>query len=101
MDNLAEDGQGIAVTDECSISGKNRMEIVGIAPEQASSVKLVYSDASSKTTPVVEGAFAFNGTNPGQSEPYPTAVEWLGSEGTNDGAASLPVVEDEFCLPAE
>jgi hypothetical protein len=90
----------ILVTDECGSSGENRMEITGLAPEDTTSVRLKESDGSSHVTSVVEGAFRFQGTNPGAVDPYPTEVQWL-HNGTASGTSSLPVNGDEFCLPAE
>jgi hypothetical protein len=92
--------EGIAVTDECATTGHQLMEITGLAPEGASTVRLTFSDGSSRSTAVIDGAFRFDGTNPGPSDPYPTGVEWL--EGTTStGSAELPVAGDQFCLPAE
>ncbi len=91
-------GQGISVSDECGTSGHNLMEIIGLAPEGATGVRLKNSDGTSKTTFVVDGAFKFDGTNPGPSEAFPVGVEWL--ESGVSGAAGLPIVGDEFCLPA-
>lgn len=90
----------IVVTDECGSSGENRMEITGLAAEGATSVRLKESDGNSRLTSVVEGAFRFQGTNPGAGDPYPTEVQWL-HEGTASGTSGLPVNGDEFCLPAE
>jgi len=95
------EGQGISVSDECSTSSKNLMEITGLAPEGTVQVRLNISDGTSQTVPVVSGAFKVDGTNPRPGDPYPTGVEWLGSDGSSGGSAPLPVVGDEFCLPAE
>lgn len=93
------DGRGITVGDECGTSGRQLMEIVGLAPEGATSVRLENNDGSSTEAPVVDGAFKFDATNPAPGEPYPTAVEWLGAEGAHIGTAGLPVDGDQFCPP--
>jgi hypothetical protein len=93
-------GSAILVSDECGSSGENRMAITGLAPEGATSVRLKESDGASHLTSVVEGAFRFQGTNPGADDPYPIEVQWL-HEGTATGSSALPVNGDEFCLPAE
>ena len=94
-------GQAITVGDECGAAEANRMEIVGLAPAGAASVRLTSSDGSSSTTQVIRGAFRFEGTNPAPGEPYPTGVQWLADDGAESGSAPLPVNGDNFCLPAE
>jgi hypothetical protein len=93
------EGHGVSVGDECGSSGKNLMEITGLAPEGAADVRLISSDGTSQTTSVVSGAFKFDGTNPVAGGPYPTGIEWLGSNGSSVGTAGLPVDGDQFCLP--
>ena len=93
-----DEGQTIGVSDECGSSGSNRMTITGLAPEGTHTVRLRFSDGSSKDTTVEAGAFIFEGTNPGTGDPYPTGVRWLGSGGTDLGTAELPVVGDQFCI---
>jgi hypothetical protein len=95
------EGRGISVSDECGTSGRNLMEITGLAPEGTAQVRLNISDGTSQTVPVVSGAFKVDGTNPSQGDPYPTGVEWVGNDGTSGGSAPLPVAGDEFCLPAQ
>lgn len=97
-DSGAASGQGINITDECGSSGHQLMEITGLAPEGVTSVRLLYSDGSAVSAPVLQGAFKFEGPNPSPGERYPTAVEWLGASGPL-GAAGLPVRGDEYCLP--
>ena len=99
-DEAVNAGEAVTVSDECGSSGSNRMEITGLAPDGAATVKLNSSDGTSMETSVVDGAFRFEGTNPGQGEPYPTGVEWVSSGGTSTGSAGLPVNGDEFCEPA-
>jgi len=94
-------GRGIAVSDECGASGRNLMEITGLAPQGTSEVRLNSSDGVSRSTLVMDGAFKFDGVNPRPGGPYPTGVQWLGAAGSDRGAAGLPVAGDEFCLPAE
>jgi hypothetical protein len=96
----AEAERSITVSDECSSTGENRMEITGLAPEGTTTVRLDFTDNSHKTTSVVDGAFRFEGTNPAPGAAYPTGVEWL-TNGISEGSAPLPVKGDEFCLPAE
>jgi hypothetical protein len=49
---------------------------------------------------VIDGAFAFDGTNPAQGAPYPIAVEWeAANAATSTATAALPVEGDNFCLP--
>jgi hypothetical protein len=93
------EGHGIAVGDECGTSGKNLMEIVGLAPEGAVSARLRSSDGASQTTSVIDGAFRFDGTNPAEGAPYPTGVEWATTSGASLNTAPLPVQGDNFCLP--
>jgi hypothetical protein len=93
-------GEATTVTDECGSSGHQRMEITGLAPEGATAVRLVKSDGSSTATAVVDGAFKFDGTNPGPDDPYPTGVEWLDGA-TALGGANLPIVGGQFCLPTD
>jgi len=93
------EGKGIWVADECGSSGQNRMEITGLAPEGASSVRLDSSNGGHEETTVVDGAFRFEGTNPDAGAPYPAGVEWVASNGHPSGEASLPVNGDEFCSP--
>ena len=95
----ASAGEGIDITDECGSSGNQLMEITGLAPAGASSVRLLYSDGSAVSAPVQEGAFKFEGRNPSPGEMYPSAVEWVGAGGAV-GAAGLPVHGGEYCLPA-
>jgi hypothetical protein len=96
--DIAE-GHGISVGDECGTSGRNLMEITGLAPEGAVSVRLRSSDGTSKTTPVIDGAFRFDGTNPVQGAAYPIGVEWVAASGASMATAALPVEGDNFCLP--
>jgi hypothetical protein len=98
-DSGSASGEGINITDECGSSGDQLMEITGLAPEGVTSVRLLYSDGSSVSASVEEGAFKFEGQNPSPGERYPTGVEWLGAGGAV-GAAGLPVHGDEYCLPA-
>jgi hypothetical protein len=93
------EGHATSVGDECGSTGKNLMEITGLAPEGVLSVRLVSSDGTSQSTSVVSGAFKFDGTNPVAGGPYPTGLEWLGSDASRVGTAGLPVQGDEFCLP--
>jgi hypothetical protein len=93
-------GHGVSVSDECGSTGKNLMEIIGLAPQAAARVRLLSSDGSSRTAPVLSGAFKFDGTNPAAGEPYPTGLEWVDSSGSSLGTAGLPVHGDEFCLPS-
>jgi hypothetical protein len=93
-------GQGITVTDECAAGSPQRMEITGLAPEGTVSVRLRWSDGGGQDTAVLDGAFRFEGTNPGPADPYPVGVEWLDRAGAASGTAPLPVRGEEFCLPA-
>jgi hypothetical protein len=93
------EGHGISVGDECGSSGKNLMEITGLAPEGAMSARLRSSNGTSQRTPVIDGAFRFDGTNPAEGAPYPTGVEWMAASGASMGSAALPVEGDNFCLP--
>jgi hypothetical protein len=92
------EGHGIAVGDECGTNGRNLMEIIGLAPEGAANARLISSDGTSQTTPVIDGAFRFDGTNPAEGAPYPTGVEWVAASGASMGTAGLPVEGDNFCL---
>jgi hypothetical protein len=94
-----DEGKAISVTDECSASGHQLMEVTGFAPEGVMSVRLVSSDGSYETTSVVDGAFKFDGTNPAEGAPYPTGVAWIASGGANVGTAQWPVEGDQFCIP--
>ena len=93
------EGHAISVGDECGSTGKNLMEITGLAPEGVVSVRLISSDGTSQSTSVVSGAFKFDGTNPVAGGPYPTGIEWLGSDASRVGTAGLPVAGDQFCEP--
>lgn len=92
--------RGITVTDECGAAGHRLMEITGLAPDDATTARLLWTNGTAETTAVQEGLFAFEGTNPQPGEPYPTTVEWLGAA-TVIGRAALPVVDGNFCLPSE
>jgi hypothetical protein len=94
-------GEGITVNDECGSTGEHLMEIIGLAPEDASAVRLLISDDKFRTAPTEEGAFKFDATNPEPGRPYPTGVEWVDSAGAGLGTAPLPVSGDEFCPPAQ
>lgn len=91
-------GQAISVTDECGTAGQNAMEITGLAPDGAATVRLDVSDGSSVTTGVTRGVFKFDGTNPGPSAPYPTSVTWIAGAGYATGGAALPVEGNHFCI---
>jgi hypothetical protein len=91
-------GQAITVSDECGTSGSGRLELVGLAPDGATTVRLRYSDGTTTETSVLSGAFRFEGNNPKPRAPYPNGVEWLDS-GSPSGTAGLPVNGDEFCPP--
>ena len=91
-------GRGITVTDECGAVGSQLMEITGLAPEGATTVRLIYNAGTSQTAPVEDGTFKFDGSNPRPNEPYPSAVEWQ-SNGQPSGTALLPVENGQFCLP--
>lgn len=91
-------GEGITVSDECASTGAQLMEITGLAPEAATAVRLLYTDGTSVTEPVVEGACKFEGHNPRPQAPYATAVQWV-SEGQAGETALLPVRDGQFCLP--
>jgi hypothetical protein len=93
------EGHGVSITDECATTGNNLMEITGLAPEGVLSVRLISSDGTSRSTSVLTGAFKFDGTNPVAGAPYPTGVEWLGSDAGRVGTAGLPVNGDQFCEP--
>jgi hypothetical protein len=93
------EGQATSVGDECGSTGKNLMEITGLAPEGVVSVRLISSDGTARSTSVVSGAFKFDGTNPVAGGPYPTGVEWVGSDAGRVGTAGLPVNGDQFCEP--
>jgi hypothetical protein len=91
-------GQTIEVLDECGAKERNRMEITGLAPANATDTLLVYSDGTSVTSTVVDGAFKFDAANPVSGGPYPTHVEWVDSSGSTLASAKLPVREGEFCI---
>jgi hypothetical protein len=93
------EGHGVSITDECATTGNNLMEITGLAPEGVLSVRLISSDGTSQSTSVASGAFKFDGTNPMAGGPYPTGIEWVGSNGGSVGTAGLPVAGDHFCEP--
>jgi hypothetical protein len=93
------EGHATSVGDECGSTGKNLMEITGLAPEGVVSVRLISSAGTSRSTSVVSGAFKFDGTNPVAGGPYPTGVEWVGSDANRVGTAGLPVAGDQFCEP--
>jgi hypothetical protein len=93
------EGHATSVGDECGSTGKNLMEITGLAPEGVLSVRLISSDGTSRSTPIVSGAFKFDGTNPIAGVPYPTGLEWVGSDASRAGTAGLPVAGDQFCEP--
>jgi hypothetical protein len=93
------EGHATSVGDECGSTGKNLMEITGLAPEGVVSVRLISSDGTSRSTSVVSGAFKFDGTNPVADGPYSTGIEWVGSNGSSVGTAGLPVAGDHFCEP--
>lgn len=93
------EGHGVSITDECARTGKNLMEITGLAPEGVVSVRLISSDGTSLSTSVTSGAFKFDGTNPVAGGPYPTGLEWVGSDASRAGTAGLPVAGDQFCEP--
>jgi len=93
------EGEGVTVLDECGTTGKNLMEITGLAPDGAAGVRLLHSDGTIASAPLTDGAFRFEGTNPAEGEPYPTSVEWVGANGGSAGTASLPVRDGKFCLP--
>jgi hypothetical protein len=93
------EGHATSVGDECGSTGKNLMEITGLAPGGVLSVRLISSDGTSRSTPVLSGAFKFDGTNPVAGGPYPTGVEWVGSDAGRVGTAGLPVNGDQFCEP--
>ena len=93
------EGHGVSVGDECGSTGKNLMEITGLAPNGAVSVRLISSDKTSRSASVVSGAFKFDGTNPVAGGPYPTGLEWVGSDASRVGTAGLPVNGDQFCEP--
>ncbi len=93
------EGHGISITDECATTGDDLMEITGLAPEGVVGVRLIHSDGTSQSTSVASGAFRFDGTNPVAGGPYPTGIEWVGSNGGSVGTAGLPVDGDQFCEP--
>ena len=93
------EGDATSVGDECGSTGKNLMEITGLAPEGAVSVRLISSDGASRSTSVVDGAFKFDGTNPVAGGPYPTGLEWVRSDARGLGTAGLPVNGGQFCEP--
>jgi hypothetical protein len=94
------EGHGVSIADECATTGKNLMEITGLAPEGVVTVRLISSDGTSQGTSVLSGAFEFDGTNPVAGGPYPTGLEWLASNGSAVGRAGLPVNGNQFCEPA-
>jgi hypothetical protein len=94
-----DEGKAISVSDECSVSGHQLMEVNGLAPEGVTSVRLVSSDGSYQVTTVVDGAFEFDGTNPAEGAPYPTGIAWIASDGASAGTAQWPVEGDQFCIP--
>jgi len=94
-----DEGEAITVADECGTSGKNLMEITGLAPAGATGARLAYSDGSSQDATIVDGAFKFEGTNPGQGDPYPTSVSWSGPSSATTSSSALPVSAGQFCLP--
>ena len=93
------EGHAVSVGDECGSTGNNLMEITGLAPAGVVGVRLISSDGTSRSTPVVSGAFRFDGTNPVADGPYSTGIEWVGSNGSSVGTAGLPVAGDHFCEP--
>jgi len=93
-------GEGITVNDECAPSGKQRMTIAGLAPENTTSVRLRISDGTSRSATVQNGTFGFEGTNPTSNGPYPTGVEWV-SPSTSTPVAEWPVDGNQYCEPAE
>jgi hypothetical protein len=93
------EGHGVSITDECATTGNDLMEITGLAPEGVVSVRLISSDRTARSASVVSGAFKFDGTNPVAGGPYPTGLEWVGSDARRVGTAGLPVAGDQFCEP--
>ena len=94
------EGRAISVLDECGTESRDLMEITGLAPEGASSVRLMWSDGHSDRTPVTDGAFRFEGANPAPGGRYPTGVAWTNAAGADLGIGVFPVQGDQFCLPA-
>ena len=93
------EGHGISITDECATTGNDLMEITGLAPEGVLGVRLISSDGTARSASVLSGAFKFDGTNPVAGGPYPTGLEWVGSDASRVGTARLPVAGDQFCEP--
>jgi hypothetical protein len=93
------EGHGVSITDECSRSGDDLMEITGLAPDGTASVALLSSDGTSRQSSVIDGAFRFDGKNPAAGQPYPTGLRWIAADGSSLGTAGLPVQGDSFCLP--
>jgi hypothetical protein len=93
------EGQAVTVSDECGTSGRNLMEITGLAPAGTEGVRLSSSNGGSQDTTLTDGAFKFEGTNPAQGDPYPTHIEWIDASGDSTGTADLPIKDGQFCLP--
>jgi len=94
-----DEGAAIGVTDECGTSGRDLMEVAGLAPDGVAAVRLNSSEGSYQTAAVVDGAFKFDGTNPSPNGPYPTGVTWITGTGAVAGGAALPVHGNQFCIP--
>jgi hypothetical protein len=92
--------QAMTVSDECGAGSDQRMEITALAPEAASGATLIYSDESTRSASVEEGLAIFEGTNPKEGDPYPTAIAWTNENG-RIAEGRLPVEDGRFCLPAE
>lgn len=94
-----DEGQAISVLDECGTTGRNLMEITGLAPDDVATARLTWSDGNSEDTSVTHGAFRFDGINPAPGAPYPTGIAWFNGAGAGAGEAMFPVQGDQFCLP--
>jgi len=92
--------QAITVSDECAAGSDQRMEIMALAPTEASGATLISSDHSTRSVSVQSGLAVFEGANPSEGDPYPTSIVWTNESGQLS-EAGLPVEADRFCYPAE
>ena len=95
------EGRAVSVLDECGTSGRNLMEITGLAPDGVSAARLAWTDGTVQAAAIVHGAFRFEASNPAPGAAYPTGIGWINTNGSSVGQAVFPVRGDQFCLPTE
>jgi hypothetical protein len=71
----------LVIQSECGPQGKTGMMMFGLAPSNATAVRVPYTSGPGLNGGVTDGAFLIESVNPDRGGPFPTKIQYLNAEG--------------------